>query len=474
MMSGSVLQLGRVVGVQGLSATMGGGRADGTAKMAVSATQPERIDLSADRLPERWYNVTPDLPRLPDDYLNGETGEVADDAYMERLVAKPLVAQDRSFERWISIPPEVLRAYRLWRPTPLFRARELERHLDTSARIYFKYEGASPTGSFKLNTAIAQAYYTKLAGHRRVVTDTGAAQWGSALALAGALMDLEVLVFMVRASFHHKPYRRHLMETYGATVHPSPGTETDYGRRALEQDPDHPGSEATAVSEALEVVRADPSSRLALGAFANYVLLHQTVIGLETREQLEMIGEEPDYLVASVGCGSNFGGLTLPWVADKLEGRELTLVAAEPQACPTLTEGEYRYDFSDATGNGPSVRTYTLGHDFVPPPIHAGGLRYHGSAPLVGLLRDEGLVEAIAYPQTEVFEAGRMFARLEGFLPAPETAHAIRAVMDIVRNAREGATICFCFSGHGLLDLGAYGEFTAGRLQDVERFEASR
>ncbi|HEX8648099.1 MAG TPA: TrpB-like pyridoxal phosphate-dependent enzyme [Thermoleophilaceae bacterium] len=435
--------------------------------MAVATLRRERIDLPIDRVPERWYNVIPDLPRLPDDYLDSATQEAAGDAYMERLVATPLVRQDASLERWVPIPPDVLQAYRMWRPTPLFRAHELEKHLDTTARIYFKYEGGSPTGSFKLNTALAQAYYTKLEGHRRMVTDTGAGQWGSAIALAGALLDLEVLVFMVRASFHHKPYRRHLMETYGATVHPSPSSETDFGRRTLAERPDHPGSEATAVSEALEIVRGDESSRFALGAFSNYVLLHQTVIGLETREQLDLAGEDPDYLVGSVGCGSNFGGFTLPWVADKLDGREVELVAAEPEACPTLTQGEYRYDFSDACGTGPSVRTYTLGHDFVPPPIHAGGLRYHGSAPIVGLMHNEGLVNAVAYPQTEVFEAGRMFARLEGFVPAPETAHAIRAVVDIAQRARKDATICFCFSGHGLLDLGAYGEFAAGRLDDV-------
>ena len=436
--------------------------------MAVATFARERIDLPVDRIPERWYNVIPDLPRLPDDYLDSRTQEPASDAYMERLVAKPLVAQDASLERWVTIPPDVLNAYRMWRPTPLFRAQELERHLGTAARIYFKYEGGAPTGSFKLNTALAQAYYTKVEGHRRIATDTGAGQWGSAIALAGALMGLEVLVFMVRASFEHKPYRRHLMESYGATVHPSPGPATEFGRRTLESRADHPGSEATAVSEALEVVRGDESTRFALGAFSNYVLLHQTVIGLEAREQLELAGVEPDYLVGSVGCGSNFGGLTLPWVPDKLEGREVALVAAEPQACPTLTQGEYRYDYSDACGSGPSVRTYTLGHDFVPPPIHAGGLRYHGSAPIVGLLHNEGLVEATAYPQSEVFEAGRLFARLEGYLPAPETAHAIRAVVDVARSAREGETICFCFSGHGLLDLGAYGEFNAGRLSDVE------
>jgi tryptophan synthase beta chain len=282
-----------------------------------------------------------------------------------------------------------------------------------------------------------------------------------------------VLVYMVRASFHGQPYRRHLMETYGGTVLPSPGPTTEVGRALLEDDPDHPGSEATAVSEALEVVANDPGSRFSMGAFANHVLLHQTVVGLETREQLDSIGREPDFLVASVGCGSNLGGFALPWVADKLDGMDVEILAAEPAACPTLTEGEWRYDFADATGKGPAARTMTLGHEFVPPPIHAGGLRYHGAAPLVGLLRHEQLLDAAAYPQTEVFEAGSTFAKLHGLLPAPETAHAIRAVIDVANRCTEEnrkAVIAFCYSGHGLLDLEAYGRYCSGQLEDVEHF----
>src|ERR671932_405988 len=300
----------------------------------------ERIDLPVDAIPDRWYNVLPDLPRAPDELLDARTG------------------------------------------------------------------------SHKLNSALAQVYYAKQEGVRRLVTDTGAGQWGAALALARALMGIEVVVYMVRASFHQKPGRRHLMETFGATVLPSPGESTDAGRAFLKLDPDHPGSEATAVSEALEVVAGDPDSRFAMGAFANHVLLHQTVIGQEAREQLELVDREPDYLVASVGCGSNMGGLALPWGADKLNGGDITLLAAEPAACPTLTKGEYRWDFADAVGSGPMTRTYTLGHEFVPPPIHAGGLRYHGAAPLVGLLRDEGLIDPVAYRQTDVFAAGSLFARL--------------------------------------------------------------
>jgi tryptophan synthase beta chain len=429
----------------------------------------ERVDLPVDRIPDRWYNVIPDLPRAPEELLDPETREPLSEDYLTRILPRALVAQERSLERWISIPEEVTAGYRLWRPTPLYRAHALERELDTPAEIYFKYEGASPSGSHKLNSALAQAHYAKQAGVRRLVTDTGAGQWGSALALAGALVGIDVVVYMVRASYKHKPARRHLMETYGATVLPSPGDSTEVGRRFLQQDPDHPGSEANAVSEALEVVRSDPDARFSMGAFANHVLLHQTVIGLEAREQLELVDREPDFLVASVGCGSNMGGLALPWVADKLNGRDLTILAAEPSACATLTNGEYRWDYADATGTGPLARTYSLGHEFVPPPIHAGGLRYHGAAPLIGLLHHEGVIDSVAYEQNEVFAAGSQFARLTGFLPAPETAHAIRAVIDVARDCREQgreATIVFSYSGHGLLDLGAYEMFNAGALVD--------
>ncbi len=418
--------------------------------------------------------MIPDLPHAPAEFIDPATGEVVDDDYLTRLLPAALVAQDRSLERWVSIPDEVLDGYRMWRPTPLYRAHALERELDTPAKIYFKYEGASPSGSHKLNSALAQAYFARQEGIERLVTDTGAGQWGVALSIAGALMGIEVEVYMIRASYHGKPYRRNMMELFGATVHPSPGPHTAAGRAMLDDDPDHPGSEATAVSEALEVVRSNPESRFSMGAFANHVLLHQTVVGLETREQLEIAGDEPDFLVASVGCGSNMGGFALPWVADKLNGREVTILAAEPSACPTLTEGEYRYDFPDATGTGPSTLTYTLGHQFVPPPIHSGGLRYHGAAPLIGLLRHEGLLDARAYPQTEVFAAGALFARLTGFVPAPESAHAIRAVMELAEQCREedrAATIAFCCSGHGLLDLAAYGQFLTGDMKDIESFE---
>lgn len=431
----------------------------------------ERIDLPVDRIPDRWYNVIPDLPRLPEKYLDNRTGEPVSQQYMERLFASAMVAQESSMERWIAIPEPVRAAYAMWRPTPLIRAVALERQLDTPAQIYFKYEASSPTGSHKLNSALAQAYFAKRNGHRRLVTDTGAGQWGSAIALACQLVKLDLLVYMVRASYHHKPYRRHLMETYGATVRPSPGVHTAFGRALLDRSPDHPGSEATAVSESIESVYEDEGSRLAVGAFSNHCLLHQTVIGLELREQLAVIDRQADYLVASVGCGSNMGGMVLPFIEDKLNGADITFLAAEPEACPTLTKGEYRLDFADASGQGPSVHTYTLGHDFVPPPIHAGGLRYHGCAPLIGLLRDEGLIDAVAYPQTQIFDAGSMFAKAQGYLPAPETGHAIRAVVDVANECRRTgrkATIVFCYSGHGLLDLEAYARHNAGELRDIE------
>jgi tryptophan synthase beta chain len=428
----------------------------------------ERVDLPFAELPERWYNVVPDLPRIPDPYLDKDTGEPVSTAVQECYAPRSIAAQEFSFERWIGIPQPVLDAYRLWRPTPLMRARALERELGTPAEIWFKYEGSSPSGSHKLNSALAQAYYAKNDGVQRLVTDTGAGQWGSALAIAGALAGIEVVVYMVRASYDQKPYRRYLMETHGATVLPSPGHGTAYGRSLLSRHPDHPGSEATAVSEALEVVRDDDGARMAVGAFANHVLLHQTIVGLELQEQLKLAGRTPDYLIAPVGCGSNMGGFCLPFIPDKLGGADITLLAAEPAACPTLTKGEYRWDFGDAEGAGMLARTYTLGHDFVPAPIHAGGLRFHGAAPLIGQLRAEGLLDAVAYDQPEVFEAATLFARLHGLLPAPETAHAIRAVIDVANACRESGrrkTIVFCYSGHGLLDLEAYGRFNAGQIE---------
>jgi tryptophan synthase beta chain len=431
----------------------------------------DRIDLPVERIPERWYNVLPDLPRLPQAYRDAITGEPLSDRQSERLFTPALVAQERSLERWVEIPQPVREAYGMWRPTPLFRAVGLERHLGTPAEIYFKYEGAGPAGSHKLNSALAQAYYAKRDGVERLVTDTGAGQWGTAIALACARFGIELLVYMIRTSYEQKPYRRILMETFGAEVQPSPGTATEFGRCLLRASPGHPGSEGTAVSESIETVLGDPRSRMAVGAFSNHCLMHQTVIGLETRAQLELIEREPDFLIASVGCGSNMGGFVNPWLADKLAGREVTFLAAEPAACPTLTEGSYGWDHVDSAASGPKALSYSLGHDFVPPPIHAGGLRYHGCAPLIGLLRHEGLIDAVALPQRDVFAAGKLMARLHGYLPAPEAAHAIKASIDVAMRCKEQrrkAVIVFCYSGHGLLDLHAYGELNRGALDDRE------
>jgi len=431
----------------------------------------DRIDLPVERIPERWYNVLPDLPHMPQAYLDATTGEPLSDRQSERLFTPALVAQERSLERWVEIPRPVRDAYEAWRPTPLFRAVGLERHLGTPAEIYFKYEGAGPAGSHKLNSALAQAYYAKRDGIKRLVTDTGAGQWGIAIALACARFDVELLVYMIRASYEQKPYRRILMETFGAEVQPSPGTATEFGRRLLQASPGHSGSEGTAVSESMETVLEDSGSRMAVGAFSNYCLMHQTVIGLETRAQLELIDREPDFLISSVGCGSNMGGFVNPWLADKLAGREVTFLAAEPAACPTLTQGLYMWDHVDAAARGPRVLSYSLGHDFVPPAIHAGGLRYHGCAPLIGLLRHEGLIDAVALGQREVFAAGKLMARLHGYLPAPEAAHAIKASIDVALRCKQEhrkAVIVFCFSGHGLLDLPAYGTLNRGALEDLE------
>lgn len=424
-------------------------------------TALERIDLSIRDLPERWYNVIPDLPRAPEMLMDPTSQEPLGATYLENLIPQALVAQEISPERWIRIPEAVYNAYKLWRPTPLYRAIALERHLETPAKIYFKYEGGSPTGSHKLNSALAQAYLAKLSGTRRLVADTGAGQWGCALALAGQMYGLEVEIFMIRSSYFQKPYRRLLMEMYGATVHPSPSTMTDYGRRALAENPDHPGSEGIAVSEALETVRRSSDSRYSMGAFSNHNLMHQSIIGLETKAQLASINVKPDYLIASVGCGSNMGGFAFPFLPDKLDGQDIEWLAAEPEACATLTKGEYRLDYSDSAGMGPMVKTYTLGHSFVPPELHAGGLRYHGCAPLIGLLRHEGLLGARAYSQESVFDAGRLFARLTGMIPAPETAHAIRASIEVAKECKRvgrAANIVFCYSGDGTLDLPAYAQ----------------
>jgi tryptophan synthase beta chain len=384
-----------------------------------------------------------------------------------------LIKQEVSTERWVEIPEPVREIYRIWRPTPLVRALGLERTLGTPARIYYKWEGTSPAGSHKPNTAVAQAYYNKQEGVRRLATETGAGQWGSALALAARLFDLECKVYMVRASYDQKPYRRVLMEVWGAQVVPSPSPDTNAGRAALAKDPKHPGSLGLAISEAIEDAGPREDTKYSLGSVFNHVLMHQTVVGLETKKQLEMADERPDILVGCIGGGSNFSGFSFPFVQDKLSGKakDLRVVAVEPMAAPSLTKGLYVYDFGDAAATTPLVKMHTLGHSFIPAPIHAGGLRYHGMAPLVCALYDGKVIEAVAVHQRSTFDAAVTFARTEGFLPAPESAHAIRVVIDEAircKDAGQKKTIVFNLSGHGDFDLGAYERHLSGKLEDFE------
>jgi tryptophan synthase beta chain len=436
-------------------------------------TDPRRhkILLDEEQMPTQWYNIVPDLPSPPPPALHPGTLQPATAEDFLPLFPMDLILQEVSTDRYIDIPGEVLDVYRLWRPSPLYRAHNLERALGTPAKIYYKYEGVSPAGSHKPNTAVPQAYYNAKAGVKKLTTETGAGQWGTALAFACAQFDLECKVYMVRASYDGKPYRRSLMETWGASVIPSPSPETGAGRAVLDQDPDSPGSLGIAISEAVEDAATREDTHYALGSVLNHVLLHQTVIGLELKAQLEQAGVEPDVLVACVGGGSNFGGFTFPLLAEKLAGRRSTrVVAVEPTAAPTLTKGRFEYDLGDQAGMAPLIPMYTLGADFIPAPIHAGGLRYHGDSALVSLLRKEDHIEAVAYPQSKVFEAAVQFARTEGILPAPEPAHAIRAVIDEALRCKEegrAETIVFNLCGHGHFDLKAYEDYLSGNLLDV-------
>jgi tryptophan synthase beta chain len=427
--------------------------------------------LGEDELPTAWFNIAPSLPSAPAPYLHPQTREPVGPDALAPLFPMALIQQEVSTEPWIDIPGPVLDAYRIWRPTPLVRALDLERALGTPARIYYKYEGGSPAGSHKPNTAVPQAYYNSAEGVRRLTTETGAGQWGSALAFACSRFDMECTVYMVRTSYDSKPYRRSLMETWGARVVPSPSQETNAGRAVLATDPDSPGSLGIAISEAVEVAATSPDTHYSLGSVLNHVLLHQTVIGLELKAQLDKAGVQPDVMIGCVGGGSNFAGFSFPLLADKIAGRVATrFVAVEPTAAPTLTKGRFDYDVGDQAGMTPLMQMYTLGADFVPAPIHAGGLRYHGDSPLVSLLVKEGLMDAVAYPQSKVFEAAVQFARTEGVLPAPEPAHAIRAVIDeALRCKEEGAreTIVFNLCGHGHFDLKAYDDYLSGNLLDV-------
>lgn len=429
--------------------------------------------LSEDRIPTEWYNIAADLPAPPPPVLHPGTGQPIGPDDLAPLFPMEVIKQEVSTERWIAIPKEVLDVYRLWRPTPLHRAYRFERTLDLPAnvRIFYKYEGTNPAGSHKPNTAVAQAFYNKREGVKRITTETGAGQWGSALAMACALFGIELKVYMVKISYAQKPYRRALMETWGATCVPSPSTDTNAGRAILAKDPDSNGSLGIAISEAVEDAATREDTKYSLGSVLNHVLLHQTVAGLEAVEQMEMAGAWPDVIVGCVGGGSNFSGLSFPFLQQKLAGKAVRVIAAEPAACPTLTRGRYAYDFGDTGMLTPLVKMHTLGHSFVPAGIHAGGLRYHGAAPLVSMLLDQGLIEATAVMQLPTFEAAVTFARSEGIVPAPESAHAIRIAVDealAAREAGETRTILFGLSGHGTFDLAAYDSYLAGSLQDYE------
>ncbi|MCS7234583.1 MAG: TrpB-like pyridoxal phosphate-dependent enzyme [Armatimonadota bacterium] len=434
-----------------------------------------KVVLPESEVPKAWYNILADLPSPPPPPLHPATKQPVGPADLDPLFPREVILQEVSTERWIEIPEPVREIYRLWRPTPLFRARRLEAALRTPARIYYKYEGTSPAGSHKPNTAVAQAFYNRQEGVRRLTTETGAGQWGSALAMACRMFGLECTVYMVRVSYQQKPYRRILMETWGAEVIPSPSDRTHAGRSIREQDPDSPGSLGIAISEAVEDAATHEDTKYSLGSVLNHVLLHQTVIGLEAKRQMELVDDYPDVVIGCIGGGSNFAGLSFPFLHDKLRGRNLRVVAVEPTACPTLTKGRYLYDFGDTARTTPLLKMYTLGHAFIPPGIHAGGLRYHGDAPTVCLLYDQGYIEAVAYPQTAVFEAAVTFARTEGIPPAPESAHAVRRAIDeaiACREAGESKAILFNLSGHGHFDLAAYEEYLSGRMRDFDYPEA--
>jgi len=430
-----------------------------------------KIILSEKEMPTQWYNIIPDMPSPPAPPLNPGTGEPIGPEALAAIFPMGLIEQEVSGDREIDIPEEVLEVYRLWRPSPLYRAHRLEKALQTPARIYYKYEGVSPAGSHKPNTSIPQAYYNKQAGIKKISTETGAGQWGSAMALACNYFGLECQVYMVKVSYHQKPYRRSMIHAWGGKVLPSPSDTTQAGRKILEANPDSQGSLGIAISEAVEVAATNDDTNYSLGSVLNHVCLHQTVIGLETKKQFEKIGETPDVLIGCVGGGSNFAGFAFPYVRDKANGANLRIIAVEPTACPTLTKGVYAYDFGDTNQMTPLMKMYTLGHDFVPPGIHAGGLRYHGDSPLVSQLVHENVVEAAAYHQNAVFDSAVLFARSEGIIPAPEAAHAIKGAVDEAircREAGESNVIAFNLSGHGHFDMGAYDSYFDKGLEDYE------
>ncbi len=433
--------------------------------------QTTKILLTEKEMPTSWYNIQADLPEPLPPLRHPQTKEPT--RLPPPIYADELNTQEFSKERYIEIPEEVQEIYKMWRPTPMIRAFRLEKALDTPAHIYYKYEGVSPAGSHKLNTAVPQAYYTKKEGIKRIATETGAGQWGSALAMACQFFGLECKVYMVKVSYHQKPYRRVLMETFGAQVVASPSQDTQIGRKILAEDPNSTGSLGIAISEACEDAFSREDTHYSLGSVVNHVLLHQTVVGLESKKQLEKIGVYPDIIVGCIGGGSNFGGMFLPFVKDKIEKKKpkLQIIAVEPTACPTVTKGLYAWDYGDVAGMAPIALMYTLGHSFVPPPVHAGGLRYHGMAPIVCHLHKLGFIEARAVNQIPTFQAAVQFARAEGIVPAPEPAHAIKVVIDEAlkcKQSGEKKNILLALSGHGHFDLGAYEKYLAGQLEDYE------
>lgn len=429
-----------------------------------------KITLTEKEIPTHWYNIQADMPNLPRPPLNPATGQPVTPDDLKPIFPMGLIMQDVSPERWIEIPDEVREIYRLWRPAPLYRARRLEKELDTPARIFYKYEGVSPAGSHKLNTAVAQAYYNKREGIKRLTTETGAGQWGTALSQACCFFNLECVVYMVKVSYQQKPYRRSIMEIFGAKVFASPSENTNIGRKILAEMPETPGSLGIAISEAVEEAAGREDTNYSLGSVLNHVVLHQTVVGLETKEQMARAGYYPDVVIGCVGGGSNFSGFAFPFAHDKItRGANVRLVAVEPTACPTLTRGLHTYDFGDVAGYTPLLHMYTLGSSFIPPGIHAGGLRYHGDAPLLCQLVADNIIEAQALHQKEIFQGAILFARSEGIVPAPEAAHAIRwAIKEAEQAKQEGKakTILFNLSGHGLLDLSAYDNYLSGKLID--------
>ena len=430
-----------------------------------------RYMLPEDRIPDHWYNIAADLPSMPPPPLNPGTGEPLGPEALAGIFPMSLIEQEVSQERYIAIPDPVREIYAMWRPTPMYRALGLEKALGTTCKIFYKYEGVSPAGSHKPNTSVPQAYYNAQAGIKRLTTETGAGQWGSSLSFACNLFDIECKVFMVRVSYDSKPYRRLMMETWGGQCVASPSEETNAGRAILAEHPDSSGSLGIAISEAVEQAAMRDDTNYALGSVLNHVLLHQTVVGQEAKEQLEMAGAYPDVVVGCVGGGSNFGGIAFPFLQDKIAGKDIRVVAVEPAACPTLTRGHYGYDFGDTAQLTPLMPMHTLGHGFIPDTIHSGGLRYHGAAPMVSHLLNLGLIEAVAYPQRECFTEAVRFARTEGIIPAPEPTHAIRQVVAEVERAREegvSKTILFNLCGHGNFDLAAYDAFFSGTMEDIE------